>query len=527
MASPSEKSGSSLLPPLRATSLGGMDVSASDEITGLPLSLPLAADKDTGPAPQASPGSAVPRVTREPRVSDGVPDAVPEMLSEPLESSPIITSALPLRPRRARRGDMIGERYIVDGQIGRGGMGRVLRVRHQVLGKAFALKLIKGTIATNIRIREMFYREARLASAVSHDNICTVVDFGQDPNFGLFMVMELLQGETIFDKLQVDGPMPPKAACDVIYQVAEALRYIHSRSIIHGDIKSENILLTRTPDRRRVVKLLDFGLARARDVAETAVSIEGTPEYLAPERIRGQPASQASDIYALGILFHELLAGRMPFTGDMDDVFRMQLEQALPPLSPGGGLDERVDELLARATAKDPKQRHPDVTFFLYELRTLMNMLGIDLGRRRGGSIGAGASTTASKRARSPARRAQGGAEIFEHAPVPLASVDAQGKVRMANQAFAAFLGWKDTNAVVHLSDSSFPDVYPTLFDDLAHVSASRLTLKRIIYLTEESGSMVEVAVILTAIPQSAAVTGGDILLAIHALGRIGSRQAE
>src|SRR5690606_9927120 len=121
---------------------------------------------------------------------------------------------------------VIGGRYLVEGQIGRGGMGRVLQVRHQVLGKPFALKLIKAPIAADRRIREMFYQEAKLASSLSHENICSIVDFGVDTHFGLFMVMELLEGQTLFHRLYYKGNLAPKVACDVIWQVAEALRYI-------------------------------------------------------------------------------------------------------------------------------------------------------------------------------------------------------------------------------------------------------------------------------------------------------------
>jgi hypothetical protein len=138
------------------------------------------------------------------------------------------------RARGARSGDVIGGRYIVEGQLGRGGMGRVMRVRHQALGKVFALKLIKSTIATNPKIREMFYREARLASALTHENICSIVDFGQDEAFGLFMVMELLDGQTAHQKLRQSGRLSPKVACDIMWQIADAVRFIHSRAILHG-----------------------------------------------------------------------------------------------------------------------------------------------------------------------------------------------------------------------------------------------------------------------------------------------------
>lgn len=494
-----------LLPSLTLSVLGGM--SSEDGVTPLPAGVtPLPVHAEAVAERQNTPTAESPARRGDAPLQD---------------TGPIIdTEAEMARPRGARRGDMIGGRYVVDGQIGRGGMGRVLRVRHQVLGKAFALKLIKVPIATNPRIREMFYREARLASALSHQNICSIVDFGQDPVFGLFMVMELLEGQTIHNKLRHDGRLAPKVACDVMWQIAEALRYIHGRAIIHGDVKSENILLMRTPDRRRVVKLLDFGLARAgiRET-KTAKQVEGTPEYLAPERIRGAPASPSSDIYALGILFYELLVGKLPFVGDLEEVFQQHLDTPVPMPSQqiDESIDERADEIVSRATAKDPEDRHPDVAGFLYELRTLMNMLGMDVARRRAGAGGGGAE----KKARRAANRETVAArEVFDNAPVPLASVDPDGKVRIANQAFLEFLGVAGAAAGIQLTDSGFTEVYPALIDDLQKVANSRTTRKRIIYLSEGGGHVVEVAVVMTAAPNRSEITAGDIHMTLHPLNR-------
>ena len=423
----------------------------------------------------------------------------------------------PDRPRGARPGDIIGGRYVVDGQIGRGGMGRVLRARHQVLGKAFALKLIKAPIATDPRIREMFYREARLASALSHDNICSIVDFGQDPSFGLFMVMELLDGQTLHHKLYTDGRMAPKVACDIMWQVGEAVRYIHGRSILHGDIKSENILVTRTVERRRVVKLLDFGLARA-NIARSHGHVEGTPEYLAPERIAGAPASIASDIYALGILFFQVLTGAVPFIGSLDEVFKMHLEQGVPPPSTriDEAIDARADEIVKRATARKPDERHHDVAGFLYELRTLMNMLGMETGRRR---ASAGSPESGSRR-REIDHSTRAGSELFEHAPVPLACASAGGEVRVANQAFLEFLGAAGRAAGIQLGDSGLLEVYPQLMSDLARVASTHATVKRIVNLSEGGDNMVEVAILLTPAPADADVTAGEVHVLLHPLAR-------
>lgn len=416
--------------------------------------------------------------------------------------------------RITRPGEVVAGRYVVEGQLGRGGMGRVLRVRHQALGKSFALKIIRSSIATDPRIRELFYREARLASALTHENICSIVDFGQDETFGLFMVMELLDGQTAHQKLVQSGRLSPRVACDVMWQTADAVRFIHSRAILHGDIKAENIFLVRTTTHRRLVKLLDFGLARP-DLGRTE-GIDGTPEYLAPERIGGAPASQASDIYALGIVFFELLTGRLPFTGPLDEVFRQHREAPVPPPSASceDALDARADELVARATAKDPARRHPDVPAFMYELRALMGMLGMDQASRR-----RALAPEAARGRRELDHRQKAAAEIFGAVPVPLASCDPRtGRVRTANTAFLEFVGAAGDAGGLELRDTALPEVYPTLFEDLEEVAARRRPIKRVIYLHEGGDRVIEAAVVLSAAPNTSEVTAGDVLLVLHPL---------
>jgi serine/threonine-protein kinase len=417
------------------------------------------------------------------------------------------------RPRGARSGDVVGGRYIVEGQLGRGGMGRVLKVRHSALGKPFALKLIKSAISTNPRIRELFYREARLASALAHDNICSIVDFGQDEAFGLFMVMELLEGQTVNAKIRHTGGFAPKVACDVMWQVSDATRFIHSRQILHGDIKSENIFIVRTPTQRRLIKLLDFGLSRA-DLGRDA-GLDGTPEYLAPERIDGAPASQASDIYALGIVFFELLTGKLPFTGDMQHVFQQHLKEPCPPPSKhceGEPLDERADKIVARATAKDPAERHPDVAAFMYELRALMGMLGMDNNRRRA------VAPDAARERREYDHRVKAAAEVFGSVPLPMACCDSSGKVRVANPAFLEFIGVAGNAAGLELRDSALPEVYPTLFEDLEIVAQTRRPKKCVVYLNEGGDRVVEAAVVLSPASNTAEVTAGEIFIVLHPL---------
>jgi hypothetical protein len=420
----------------------------------------------------------------------------------------VVARPVPGRARGARTGDVIGGRYIVDGQIGRGGMGRVLRVRHSALGKAFALKLPKAAISMDAGFRARFDREAKLASSLSHDNICSVVDFGDDESFGLFMVMELLEGVRLDYKLRHDGPLVPRVAYDVMSQIGDALRYVHGKGIVHGDIKSENILLLRS-ERRRVAKLLDFGLARL-SATEHSGGIEGTPQYLAPERIQGQPATPASDIYALGVLFYELLTSRLPFDGPHDEVFRMHLLQQVPTPSTkvDRALDERADLIVARATAKRPEDRHPDVASFLYELRALMAMEGVDGGRRA-------ASVRRTRRTGDEATAN----DVFQYAPLPLAAVDVHGRVKQANQAFLDFIAAKSDE--IMLGDTPLVALCPTLIDDLGLVAAERETIKHAMLLKNAKGAAVHAAILLTPGPADAPPGGKVVIIAIHPIARV------
>lgn len=343
------------------------------------------------------------------------------------------TGGTPVPPGELR-GPLVGGRYRVLERIGAGGMGKVFKVAHETLGKTFALKIIRDSMAGQNKARDLFYREARLASSLSHPNIASVVDFGEDEKLGAFMVMEFLQGEPLAKLLKREKRLGLRQAIDIIQQVAEALHYIHSKGIVHCDIKTENILLTKVPDskrRRLQVKLLDFGLARSTTTTRNTNSLAGTPHYVAPERIRGQKASPSSDIYGLGILFYEVLTGRVPWDGSVDEILAGHLNQA--PVPPSrlleGGLDPAVEKLILRALAKTPDKRHKDIAAFLYELRTVMDMLGY--GRRRSG---------ARRVVRPPNQRDETARALFDACRVPMALLDRAGTILVANPAFAQFV---------------------------------------------------------------------------------------
>ena len=372
------------------------------------------------------------RVARQP-TPPPAPPARPSRNLPPTTPAPI---------NRAADGNLVAGRYQITDRIGQGGMGKVYKVQHVQLGKVFALKLIGEELAATAEARELFYREARLASSMSHPNIANVVDFGEDAKLGLFMVMEFVEGEPLAKMLHRDGRLSVRVACEVILQVAEALRYIHASDVVHCDIKTENILLSEQAPgpqgakRRQLhVKLLDFGLARSLRASRITSSLSGTPHYVAPERIRGEPPAPSSDIYGLGILFYELLTGKVPWDGHVAQILAGHLEQQPTPPSKliEGGLDPALENLILHALAKTPAERHKDMAAFLYELRTVMDMLGFGRRSRRGRPRRVVIERT--KNERDAMIRV-----AFEGCRLPIALVSKGGLIIVANPSFARFV---------------------------------------------------------------------------------------
>jgi len=332
---------------------------------------------------------------------------------------------------------LIGGRYKIVQRIGEGGMGKVYKVKHAQLGKTFALKIISGSQAESEETRQLFYREARMASSLSHPNIASVVDFGEDDRVGVYMVMELVDGEPLVNVLYREKQLNVHKACEIAHQIAEALHYIHQNDIVHCDIKTENILLCEsTVGKRRqlVVKLLDFGLARSLTSSRNSQPLSGTPHYVAPERIRGEPASPASDVYSVGILLYEMLTGKVPWEGSVQAILAGHLDETpkRPSLLRADGLDPALERLILHALTKHPSERHKDMAAFLYELRTVMDMLG--LGRRRSG-----------KATRIVVEKIGGGRDelariTLDACRLPTALLSSTGKILLANPAFAKFV---------------------------------------------------------------------------------------
>lgn len=411
-------------------------------------------------------------------------------------------------------GFVVAGRYRFEEPIGEGGMGRVFRVTHLRLGKSFALKLMRANFSGDPRLRELFYREARLASSLAHPNVVSIIDFGEDPRIGAYMVMELLDGEPLSNRMRGEGSFPLRLALETILQIAEALHYIHGRGIVHCDIKPDNILLCSLPgtERRRwQVKLLDFGLARPQRAQHSKI-VDGTPAYLAPERIRGLDPDPSMDIYSLGVLCYEMLTGELPFGGTITEIMEAHVRLPPPPLSSRmrEKVDERVEALVMRALEKDPRQRQRDMAAFIYELRTLMDMLGF--GRRRG------ASASLRVLAAPLRRREKAGFAAFEASPLPMATFSFHGTIQVANRAFARFMTG-DKNATVEGSDiygTKLIEVHPEFSADLRHVHIGGAPLSRTLHLQAQDGSPVNL--MLWMVPAQSNEEGGDVHVTIHSL---------
>jgi len=250
-------------------------------------------------------------------------------------------------------GLLYGGRYKLISLIATGGMGEVWQAQDEVILRDVAIKILKQEYMGDPGFLERFRTEARLAAMVNHEGIANVFDYGEDGG-SAYLVMELVPGESLAKILERERRLPAEQVLDIISQTARALDEAHKDGLVHRDVKPGNLLIT--PE--GLVKITDFGIARVADtVSLTATGqVMGTVQYLAPEQATGKPATGSTDIYSLGIVAYEALAGVRPFSGDSQMAIAMaQINDAPPPF--GDDVDPQVASLILKCLAKRPADR--------------------------------------------------------------------------------------------------------------------------------------------------------------------------
>ncbi|WP_010244699.1 Stk1 family PASTA domain-containing Ser/Thr kinase [Peptoniphilus rhinitidis] len=267
---------------------------------------------------------------------------------------------------------ILANRYEILEKIGTGGMGNVFKAHDRKLDRIVAIKVLKLEYNEDNNFIRKFKRESLAAASISHPNIVSIYDVGTekiDDKEVHYIVMEYIDGKTLKDLINDEGRLSEKRALNYCIQIAEALKVAHSKHIVHRDIKSQNIMVTRD-DR---IKVTDFGIARVADnTTVTATNaVMGSVHYFSPEQARGAKVDNRSDIYSLGIVLFEMLTGRLPFDADNPvSVALMQVQSQMPkPSDYIKSIDPSVDALVLKMTEKDPNDRYEDVFDLIRDIK--------------------------------------------------------------------------------------------------------------------------------------------------------------
>jgi serine/threonine-protein kinase len=273
-------------------------------------------------------------------------------------------------------GAKIDDRYEIIDALGSGGMGHVYRARRLHLGDEVAIKVMQATADAPPESRDRFLRESRACAQLRHPNIVNLLDFGFDSTDQPYMVMELLSGPSLREEIHLEAPMSPERVVAILDSVASALQMAHDRGITHRDLKPANIVAHRYESGDRVYKVIDFGLAAMKLTSdETRLTnpnfFLGTVAYAAPEQMRGEDVTAATDVYALGVIAYEMLTGSRPFSTDNQAALMTKLltETPMRAAARRSGLTPAIDEAVMKALSKDVAERWQSVDAFMEALK--------------------------------------------------------------------------------------------------------------------------------------------------------------
>jgi serine/threonine-protein kinase len=290
-------------------------------------------------------------------------------------------------------------RYRLVAELGRGAMGVVYRAEDPLLNRTVAVKsiILMDDPATRSDYEARFLQEAKAAGGLNHPNLVTIHDVGREGDVA-YMAMELLEG-TELRELMAGGRVPLPFALDVVAQAADGLAHAHEHGVVHRDIKPGNIMIVHG----RIAKIMDFGIARVRasDVKTQTGAILGSPRYMSPEQVTGQPADRRSDIFSLGVVLYELAAGEPPFTAPTVTQLMHQIATATPrpPSASNPAVPAMLDLIVARALQKQPAERYQSAAELASDLRSCLEELAGGRGPQLAGAATAppkaGAATVA------------------------------------------------------------------------------------------------------------------------------------
>jgi len=283
----------------------------------------------------------------------------------------------------------LDEKYFLEERLGEGGMGTVYRARHLLMDRPVAIKVLHPRFVDNEAARTRFQLEARAAVMLHHLNAVSVTDFGQTSDGNVYLVMELLEGRTLRDIIAKEAPLETARATSIMLQTSAAVAAAHKAGIIHRDLKPSNIFVTQSANAPGVVKVLDFGIAKLAfdkfgNEDATAVTLPGTPigtpRYMAPEQYEGRELTGAADVYSLGVILYEMLAGMAPFTGatPVEIALKHRNDPLRPPRDIVAAIPEDVERVVLHALEKEPEARPTDAGEFRGELLETAERLGLE-----------------------------------------------------------------------------------------------------------------------------------------------------
>jgi serine/threonine-protein kinase len=261
-------------------------------------------------------------------------------------------------------GTIVLERYFVEAELGSGAMGTVYRARHTKLNRQVALKVMHEHLMGEPKLMERFKREATAAGRLAHPNVASVLDVGETDDHKPVMVLELVEGIAL-EELMAEGLLPRDRILRFVDQLLRGLEHAHASGLVHRDLKPDNVIVEQNEDGDNA-RIVDFGIATLSQPGETmdrltgTGMIVGTPLYMAPEQARAESVDHRADLYALGIILYEMLAGVSPFEGTAMEVAVAKMDKDPPPIrerAPGVVIDRVLDAYLGKLVARNPDAR--------------------------------------------------------------------------------------------------------------------------------------------------------------------------